>query len=234
MFQKGINIIIFLFSSILFSQDLDKDLKIVLNQLNSSYLSLKVKVDVYSKKGANKIYASEASLQKNNSTTLRVLAEQEIFVDEGYIINIDHEEKLIYVAKQNLKSIETNKNGAIDKDVLIFLNDLFAESKDKKPYSIKLISSVSGKKKYSITNVPDIKEIIIELDLNNNKISSISYEYYNEKGEGGQFVFIAYTEFSTDVNKVGHLSRSKYINVNAKGKIDIVPQLKGYTLNISQ
>lgn len=235
MFQKVINSILFVFFIGLssFGQNLDKDVQEIIQNLDSaSSVSIKVKVDVYSRKGGAKTFSTTASMQRQKNSFLNILAKQENFENAKYQVSIDHEEKKVLI----LKKEATAKARAIKED---FENELkklqkMLEKQDKgenvkDSKVVKLVSNVSGVRKYSITNIAEYKEISIVLDLNAKVIKSITYEYSEKSEMKGQYVVLDYSEFKIggDLSKL--LTPSNYFT-EANGKYTLVSSLKNYKI----
>lgn len=236
MFQKVINILLLTFitgfSS--FGQSLDKDIEKISKNLDSvSSISLKVKVDVYSRKGGTKSFSTEASMQRQKNSFLNILAEQENFENAKYQVSIDHDEKTILIldkaANAKAKAKMDNFENELKKLQKILDKKELKGGKTKDPKIVKLISDASGVRKYSVTKVTDYQEIIIVLDMNRNVISSISYEYAEASEMKGQYITLNYTEFKVGIDLSKLLTTSNYFT-ESNGKFTLVPSLKTYKL----
>ncbi|GEM_PF-5457122 len=233
MFQKVINVfILFYFScSITFGQDLTKDLEQIVKNLDSTVsVSIKVNIDVYSRKGGSKTYSSFASMQHQKNSSLNVLAEQVNFENESYQVSVDNEEKSILIIKKTQKKEEKINKQKLAEDIKKLQKSLFDdEDKVKDTKVVKIVSNSAGVRKYSITKIKDLKEIILVVDMNTNTIKSISYEYTNESEMKGQYILLDYTEFKTGLDLSSQLSTSKYFT-ESKGTYVLAPAYKTYKL----
>lgn len=190
----------FLLSLYGWSQDLKADMSVITEKMKASEtLLLEVEAKMYNTKGGAMIFQSSAEMMKDGTKMKSKLGEMEFLITDDYEIRIDNEEKsmLILDKSKERKSILPQSKSDLKKfeDDIKEIEKLFSENENK--VSIALLSSSGGIKKYSITGIEGIKEVVINLDLNKKSIKSISYEY-GSASEKGQYVVVVYSRFEYD------------------------------------
>lgn len=209
------------------SQSLEADLELIAEKMNScSSVSIGVFVNVKSSKDGASIYKAKAELQKRGGNSRSVLGEMESLRLEEYDLRIDHEEKMVLVVdKENLEQrIDPSE---MDIDVKA-LKKLLKNKDAPVPNEVKLVSNKDKIRKYAISGIQGMTEVIVVLDMNRLSMKSISYEY--ESSElGGQFVELIYETFEYDINLSEVLNTAQYFFLK-DDKIVLHDSLKEYTL----
>src|SRR3989344_231445 len=155
-----------LHSLVAYNQNLNDDLKKVVGHLDSAAsVSLSVDVKLYTKKGGELMYSTKASIDRKGKSSVTVLGDVEIFNNDDFRVDIDHEEKMMMI---------TTKKEIIKKT--------------------KLVSNTSGVRVYSITGVEGFEEVLVTLDMNQKSIKHIHYAYAKDSEYNGRFVELNYTK----------------------------------------
>lgn len=216
---------------LLFGQDLAKDMKDIVENMDSTKsISIKTKIEVYSRKGGTKTYSTSAAMLRQKSTSLNILADQINYENATHQVMVDKEEKSILIQKKTPKKNEKINKQQLDAEIKK-LQKLVAKENgaEKDTKVVKLVSNAAGIKKYSITKVEGYKEIVMVIDVNNHALKSISYEYTDESEMKGQYIFIDYTEFKTGLDLTSQLAPSNYFT-ESKGKYVLAPAYKSYKI----
>ncbi len=231
MFRTKLQSAVLLFFLILnnqsFSQKLEDDLKAIGKSLDSaSSIVIVAKVDVYNRKGGSLIFKTDASIKRSGKASITVMADQECYSNESYLMSIDHEEKKVEVlARKNDKQDQSQKLNIDLKE----LEKLF-EKQDQEDLPIaKLVSESNGNRTYVVTNVSGIKEIKISLNTTKGTLNSISYEYSETSEYKGQYILVTYSKFDKNTDVSTSLKQSNFFTLS-NGKVTLNTRLKAYTL----
>lgn len=227
MYQKiNLIVVIVLCSFTGFGQNLNDDLQKIVSKMDSSKsVSLEIDVKMYSDKGGSMIYSSKAAVYKSGLKTKNVLSEME-YIDSGkHTVRIDHEEKAVLIQKKQSLSKEKLASMQDQVDVKELQKLLKSESNGSKS-TVKLKSSTTGIRIYSITGISEMKEVIIELNFNESAIRKISYEYGEQSG---QYVVLDYTKFDFNKDLSSEFEMTKYFTME-NNIYKLSPALAGYIL----
>jgi hypothetical protein len=229
MYQKiNLIVIIVLCSFVGYTQNLNDHLKEIVSKMDSSKsVSLEIDVKMYSKKGSSLVYSSNAAVYKSGVKTKNVLSEME-YVDLGkHTVRIDHEEKAVLI--QEKQSISPEQLASMRDQIDVKeLQKLLKKQSSGSNSIVKLKSSTAGIRIYSITGVSEMKEVIIELDIDKSSIRKISYEYGDSK-EPGQYIVLDYTKFDFDHDLSSEFEMTKYFTIE-NNIYKLSPALAGYIL----
>lgn len=222
-------LLILISSNLLWCQNLKNDLNQITHRIDSSkQISLEVKACVYGKKGGSMVYSTKASLYRNGDATLTRLAEQDYLVTPNVEVTVDNEEKEILILKKNnSKTVNKTKTKGSSLD-LNAINDFLDQQESVKPI-ITLVSNVNGIKTYRVSNIPDLVEMKVILNMNELTINRIEYHYKESSSYKGQFVSLDYTKFSYNENNSSLLKTSNYYYEN-DGKVVCSAKYKNYSL----
>jgi hypothetical protein len=208
-----------------FSQNLNDDLKKIVQHLDSATsVSMSVDVKLYSKKGGDLVYTTKASLDRKGKASLTILGDVEVFDNEDYRVDIDHDEKMVMITPKKEILQKTKKEMQFDvSDLAKWFED---GSSNKKTT---LVSNTSGIRVYSITGANDFEEVLITLDMNQKSIKHVHYAYSKESEYKGQFIELNYTKFKLNsVDK--ELKTSSYFTLKS-GVYSLSTRLKSYQLS---
>ncbi len=210
-----------------FGQNLESDLQKISESMESAKsVAINVQVSSYSSKGGSLIYSAEASAMKMDRSMKNVLAEIETISTPYYELKIDHEERAILILeKDSTESIQEINLSDFDVRKLkkYFENDQSEYSK-----TVKLVSNSNGKKTYSITGIEGMREVLISLDANSNKIIQITYEY-GSNSQKGQYTVLDYTKFVYNKDLSASFDLNTYFS-EVNGQYVLVDKLKGYQI----
>jgi hypothetical protein len=193
----------------------------------SSHVSVEVKVSAHSKKGAAVFYSTNASFYKSGKSTFTRLGEQDYLVTPAVEVTVDNEEKAMLV----LKKEDAPKNKKVKKEKVKFDFKEFEKylDEDQVKAEISLVSSSNGLNEYKITNIPEIIEMRIVINVKSNSIDKVTYHYKDESQYKGQYIVLDYTKFSYSENNSAKLNPSNYYS-ETSGKIVGVGKYKSYNL----
>lgn len=226
MFRKIKLFVLFCLPCSLWAQDFHSELQAIVSQFDSSAaVSLAVKVSAYQKKGGKLIYSADCRMErdaKNNSYSK--LGELEYISCGGYQVQLDHQEKYMYVAKKS-----KNTDQGLDIDVKSLKKLLGEESKGKKTQTkASLLEDKDGVKSYRITGMEGLTEVVVELDTKSRKIRKIVYHYGTDTGASAQYIVLEYTRFSAAAGNFDF--ELKHYFTQSNGKYIINGRYKHYKL----
>lgn len=216
MFQRINLLLLFLTPYLFFAQDFKKELKSIVDKLDSaSVVSLTVKINAYQKKGGSLIYNTTSLMNRKYKNTYTKLGEMEYISCDGYQLQIDNSEKYIYVSKKK----KTNQQDLqIDIKSLKKFYEQDEKSTQKAKIKSELIGESGGIKSYKITGSDDASEIIFDLDVKNGKLKRVIYTYSQESSVSAKYIVLDYTQFEIgqsdfdfDLKRYFTLSNDKYI-----------------------
>src|SRR3989338_5886275 len=126
-------LVVSLHSLVAYNQNLNDDLKKVVGHLDSAAsVSLSVDVKLYTKKGGELMYSTKASIDRKGKSSVTVLGDVEIFNNDDFRVDIDHEEKMMMITPKKEIIKKTKKEMQFDiSDLaklhffLCFFDDLF-------------------------------------------------------------------------------------------------------------
>lgn len=216
-----------LLSFLSFGQDLKTDFQSIANRMESAKsVMINVDVKMHSRKGGTPIYSSKASVSKMGTSSKNVLGEMEFITTSSYELKLDHEERAVLIFEKTGNSTqESSPKQTVDFDISE-LQKFLEENESKSSTKTKLISNANGRRLYSITGVPDISEMTIELDVNTKKIIKITYEY-GTSSKKGQYVVLKYEKFQYDLDLTAHFDLTKYFSIENDAYV-LNSSLKGY------
>lgn len=210
------------------AQDLRTDLNKIVGKMDtSSQVSVEVKVNAYSKKGGAVFYTTNASFYKSGKNTFTRLGEQDYLVTPAVEVTVDNEEKAMLVLKK--EDAPKNKKGKTEKVKFDFKEFEKYLDEDQVKAEISLVSSSNGLNEYKITNVPEITEMRIVINVKSNSIDKVTYHYKDESQYKGQYIVLDYTKFSYSENNSAKLNPANYYS-EMSGKIVGVGKYKSYNL----
>lgn len=225
-----INLITFLlfWAHLSCAQDLRADLNQIVGKMDtSSHVSVEVKVSAHSKKGAAVFYSTNASFYKNGKNSFTRLGEQDYLVTPTVEVTVDNEEKAMLVLKKEAEpKSKKSKKEKIKFDFKEFEKYL---DEDQVKAVITLVSNSDGVKEYKITNVPELVEMRIVINVNKHSIDKVIYHYKDESQYKGQYIVLDYTKFSYTENNSAKLNPANYYT-DINGKIVGVGKYKSYNL----
>lgn len=209
--------------------ELSKDLDRIVAHMDSlSSMSIEASVKVYGRKGGSIIYSTNAAVYRNAGGSLTKLGDQEYFIGKNYDVTVDHDEKAVLILKK-----EPNKPGKANKQSVDFdaaaLKKLLEPGEKESARKVKLVSNQNGKKTYSISGVPGMKEVRMVVNMTELSIESVTYEYAEESENKGQYVSVVYTRFKKDADVSALLQSSNYFSESG-GSYVLVPRLKHYKI----
>ena len=210
-----------------FGQKLEDDLAKIVAKLDSaSSFSMVVDVKLYTSKGGELMYSSNASLEQKGKASVTILGEAEIFNNESVRIDVDHDGKHVSIVSKKKISDKAKKEMQIDvADILKWLKN---EEESKAP-TIKLVNAAAAQRTYSITGLDEFAEVRFILDMTNYSIKSIQYTYQKEGEQEGKYVELNYTKFKLNAVERS-LSPDSYYTMNG-GKCVLTQRFKGYHLS---
>ncbi|ASS47985.1 MAG: hypothetical protein A3D31_01160 [Candidatus Fluviicola riflensis] len=184
-------LVVSLHSLVAYNQNLNDDLKKVVGHLDSAAsVSLSVDVKLYTKKGGELMYSTKASIDRKGKSSVTVLGDVEIFNNDDFRVDIDHEEKMMMITPKKEIIKKTKKEMQFDiSDLAKWFEDEGSSSKTT------LVSNTSGIRVYSITGVEGFEEVLVTLDMNQKSIKHIHYAYAKDSEYNGRFVELNYTKF---------------------------------------
>lgn len=228
---KGIKLLacfVFL-STIGKAQDLTKDLQRIMSNIDStSSMEIEAKVNAYSRKGGSVIYTANTAIYRTADAALTKLGDQEFLITPLYDVKVDHEEKAVLIQKIAPGQANKKTTQKLDMEVSKLLK-MLEKGETASQQKIVLVSNQSGKKTYSVTNSPGLKEIRIVLNMTALSIESVTYEF-NDKGENkNQYVTVEYTAFNKNTDLTARLKTSQYFT-ESNGEYVLATRLKGYKI----
>lgn len=216
---------ILLCSNLNFAQSLQADLqKIVQPLASASSVAIRVQVTMYSRKGGPQVYATNASMLRDQQHSLHVLGDQENFASPKYQVNVDHTEKTVLIVPKAEAPAQPEK---ITADLRQLQQLIAKRPKDAKV--VTLVSDQAGIRKYRVTKVPGYDEIVLVLNMTTLAIQSIAYTYSANGEMKGQYVLLDYTEFKSGTDLSAHFKTARYFTVE-NGKYHLSASFKQYQL----
>lgn len=228
MYTVALGAFFSLFSLSVLGQDLEKDMAEIGKKMEeASSISIAVDVKVFSKKGGNTVYSGNAALIKSGTNVKSVLGEMEFVNTPSYEVRVDHEEKGVLIfKKESATDSKVPKSEKVDFDVEALKKLIESEEGSQKKPTIKLVSSAGGLKKYSITGTPGVLEVVMELDMNAKKITTVRFEY-GDANSKGQYVVLSYTKFAYDTDVSSAFVLTNYFTETGN-TYTLSSKLKGY------
>lgn len=222
--------LICLFSSSLYGQDFEKDLKAIVSRMDTSKsVSIVVKMESFQKKGGKKMYDSEGTLEKSYSNSITSIGGSTVFISSKYQVEIDKEEQTMMVLKKSQKDKSSKKEEKMKFDMKELKKLMEEENGASKPV-IKLVSNNNGIKTYQMTKISGYKEIKVVLNSNLYSLVSVSYEYSANSSYKGQYIVVNYTKFDLKASfSKNYFSESKFFKVD-KNTYTPSSAYKGYKL----
>lgn len=209
-------------------QDLDADLRKIVQHIDSADgLSIETSVKVYARKGGSVIYAANASVHRNAAASLTKLGDQEYYTGKQYDVTVDHEERSVLILKKETPKAKKKKE-TLEFDASALL-ELLGDGEKEPKRTVTLVSDQNGKKTYSVSGVPGMKEVRMTLDMHALAIRQVIYEFSEQSENKGQYVTIAYTTFGTDP-EVGNLLKTSQYFSESDGRYVLSARLKNYKL----
>lgn len=209
--------------------ELSKDLDRIVAHMDSlSSMSIEASVKVYGRKGGSVIYATNAAVYRNAAGSLTKLGDQEYFISKDYDVTVDHDEKAVLILKKSAAQPGKAKKQSVDFDAAA-LKKLLEPSEKAPQRKVVLVSNQNGKKTYSVSNVPGMKEVRMVVNMTELSIESVTYEYSEESENKGQYVSVIYTRFKKGADVSAILQPSNYFS-ESNGTYVLVPRLKNYKI----
>lgn len=225
---KAINVIIgiLLSANVLNAQNLMDDLKAVSSFLDTAEsVQIEVVCKVFAKKEGELLNTIHTAMSKKGKIMFSSLDDLDIFTNDKYGVYINNEEKLITVISKakytaRMKSID---NKSIDQFV-----SWMKKQQTKTSFNPKLVDEVNGIRIYSISNMDEIKELIVSIDVVNHTIKKISYEFTESSQQKQQFILLDYSKFLVNSKDI-HLNQSDYY-IQQSGKFFPGNKYKSYSI----
>lgn len=196
------------------AQNLMDDLKLLSAALDTAEtVQINVVCKIYSKKEGELVNTVHSGMCKKGKMTFFSLDDLDIFTNDKYGIFINNEEKLITVISKakyvsRMKSID---NKSIDQ----FVNWM-KKQETKVSFNPKMISETNGVRTYSISNLDDIRELIVSIDVKNHTIEKISYEFAETSQQKQRYILLNYSKFVISSKEIDLNSKDYYIQQSGK------------------
>lgn len=207
-------------------QDLQKDLTAIVSSLDSaSSVSIRTSVSVYDHKGGKKLYGAQASLQRNKTAVLSILDDIENYENQDYSVSVDHDDKVMMVAKKDKPKIKAEDLSKAD---LKKIQKLLSEERGNAPKpQIKMVSDKEGIRTYAVSGLSGISAMEMTLDMKVLAIQEITYTY--SSASGGQYIEIQYKEFKKGADLSSTLRQGRYFTLK-NGKYVLSQPYTSYEL----
>ena len=191
--KLSISICLLLSVNSLRAQSLVEDMKTISSVLDTARsVQIQAICKVYSQKGGELVSIINTGLSKKGKQSVSTIDDMDIFTNEKYGVYINNDDKSVTVISRSkyadkLKSVS---NKSIDQFV-----SWVKKQETKTTFDPKLLSEINGVRTYSITNMDDLKEVVISIDVKKHAIEKISYEFSESSQQSQRFIVLDYSKF---------------------------------------
>lgn len=224
-FFSGLLIVFFLVNSSQ-AQSLMEDLKAVSAVLDTAKsVHIQVVCKVYTKKDGVLINTINTEVIKKGKMSVSSFDDLEVFTNDKYGVYVSGENKSIMLISKNKYNsrIQSMDDKGIDQFVL-----WMKKQQNKPSFHPDLISDEGDVRTYSITDLEDLKEVLITINVKYKSIVKISYEYTESSQQKQKYISLNYSKFSIN-NKEISLDQTDYY-IQKSGKFLPGNKYKSYSI----
>lgn len=205
---------LFLLVPSLRSQSLMEDLKevsVVLDTAKSVHIQVVCKV--YTKRGGELLNTVNTEVLKKGKMSVSTFDDLAVFTNEKYGVYVSDENKSIMVIS---KSKYNSKMPSMDEKGIDQFVSWMKKQQNKTSFHPTLISDEGGIRTYSITNLEELKEVLITVNVKNKTILRISYEYDESSQQKQKYISLNYSKFLINSNEINLDQADYYIQQSGK------------------